>query len=113
MEQVFCRDKLTGADVILSFPIHENVFDNLEGVKEILHDDRDMRKLYPNLYKWSKMIKNQPSYKKICQTMDEEVEDLIASNQDLIMVKNRIYNLYYRQYGYLLFLVQFMVCSSY
>lgn len=39
-----------------------------------------MRKLYPNLYKWSKMIKNQPSYKKICQTMDEEVEDLIASN---------------------------------
>ncbi|KAK6868833.1 Glutathione S-transferase 1 [Candida tropicalis] len=76
----FVGDKLTGADVILSFPIHENVFDNLEGVKEILHDDRDMRKLYPNLYKWSKMIKNQPSYKKICQTMDEEVEDLIASN---------------------------------
>lgn len=76
----FVGNRLSGADVILSFPIYENVFDNLDGVKEILADKRDVRQLYPNLYKWSKMIKNQPNYKQICQMMDEDVEDLIAAN---------------------------------
>ncbi|RCK57819.1 Glutathione S-transferase 1 [Candida viswanathii] len=76
----FVGDGLTGADVILSFPIYENVFDNLDGVKEILADKRDLKKMYPNLYKWSKMIRNNRSYKRISQMMDENVEDLIAKN---------------------------------
>ncbi|RCK64577.1 Glutathione S-transferase 1 [Candida viswanathii] len=76
----FVGDRLTGADVILSFPIYENVFDNLDGMKEILGDKRDLRKMYPNLYQWSKMIRKDPSYEKVTQMMDEDVEDLIALN---------------------------------
>ncbi|RCK64364.1 Glutathione S-transferase 1 [Candida viswanathii] len=76
----FVGDRLTGADVILSFPIYENVFDNLDGVKEILADKRDLKKMYPNLYQWSKMIRNNRGYKRISQMMDENVEDLIAKN---------------------------------
>ncbi|CAD1811058.1 Glutathione S-transferase, C-terminal domain family protein [Candida parapsilosis] len=83
----FVGNKLTAADVMLSFPIFENVFDNLDGVREITHDKRDLRKVWPNLAKWSRMIKNIPSYKKVNQMMDEEVEDLIALNPKFDYVK--------------------------
>ena len=43
----FVGDKLSGADVILSFPIYENVFDNLEGTKEILGDKVNIKKCSP------------------------------------------------------------------
>lgn len=75
----FVGSKLTAADVILTYPIYENVFDNLDGAAEILHDKRDLKKLYPNLANWSKMIRRHPSYSRISQMMDEEVEDLILS----------------------------------
>ncbi|RLV94930.1 Glutathione S-transferase 1, partial [Spathaspora sp. JA1] len=73
----FVGNTLTAADVVLVFPVFENVFDNEEGAKEITHDKRDLKKLFPNLFKWCKLIKNNPSYIKICLMMDEEVEDLI------------------------------------
>ncbi|MCP8718668.1 MAG: glutathione S-transferase [Asgard group archaeon] len=76
----FVGNKLTGADVILSFPVYENVFDNPDGVREICGEKRDLRKVYPHLAKWSRMIRNNPSYKKITEMMDEDVEDLIALN---------------------------------
>ncbi|CAI5758259.1 unnamed protein product [Candida verbasci] len=76
----FVGNKLTGADIILSFPVYENIFDNLDGVKECVGEKRDLRKLYPNLAKWCRMIKNDPTYKKVNQMMDEEIEDLIALN---------------------------------
>lgn len=76
----FVGDKLSGADVILSFPIYENVFDNLEGTKEILGDKVNIKKMFPNLFNWSRMIKNNSSYKKITELMNEKVEDLIALN---------------------------------
>ncbi|CAK9439151.1 uncharacterized protein LODBEIA_P33750 [Lodderomyces beijingensis] len=76
----FVGNKLTAADIILSFPIYENIFDNLEGVKDCTRDKRDLRKVWPHLGKWCRMIKNIPTYKKINQMMDEEVEDLIALN---------------------------------
>ncbi|EGW31693.1 uncharacterized protein SPAPADRAFT_62299 [Spathaspora passalidarum NRRL Y-27907] len=76
----FVGDKLTAADVMLSFPVFENVFDNEDGIKQITRDKRDLKVLFPNLYKWSKTIKYNPSYSKICVMMDEEVEDLILRN---------------------------------
>ena len=36
--------------------------------------------MFPNLFNWSRMIKNNSSYKKITELMNEEVEDLIALN---------------------------------
>lgn len=76
----FVGNKLTGADVILSFPVYENVFDNPGGVREICGEKRDLRKVYPHLAKWSQMIKNNPTYKRVTEMMNEEVEDLIAMN---------------------------------
>ena len=76
----FVGNKLTGADVILSFPVYENVFDNPGGVREICGEKRDLRKVYPHLAKWSRMIKNNPTYKRVTEMMNEEVEDLIAMN---------------------------------
>ena len=43
---VFVGDKLSGADVILSFPIYENVFDNLEGTKRNM-GDKVNKKMFP------------------------------------------------------------------
>ena len=43
-------------------------------------EKRDLRKVYPHLAKWSRMIKNNPTYKRVTEMMNEEVEDLIAMN---------------------------------
>ncbi|KAK6465735.1 glutathione S-transferase [Scheffersomyces coipomensis] len=76
----FVGDKLSGADVIMTFPIYENIFDNLEGVKEITRDKRDLVKAYPHLAAWSKMIGHNASYQKVTRYMEDKVEELIESN---------------------------------
>lgn len=76
----FVGDKLSAADVILSFPVYENVFDNLEGVKEITGEKRDIRKMYPHLARWADMVATHPLYVKVTDMMDVKVDDLIANN---------------------------------
>ncbi|KAK6204734.1 Gtt13 glutathione S-transferase [Scheffersomyces amazonensis] len=76
----FVSDHLTGADIILSFPIYENIFDNLEGVREITREKRDMTKLFPHLAAWSQMIRNDPSYQRVTAYMEEKVAELIQTN---------------------------------
>lgn len=71
----FVGDKLTGADIILSFPVCENVFDNEEGVKEITGEKRNLYKLWPNLAAWSDRIKSDPLYRRISEMTDELVAD--------------------------------------
>lgn len=61
----FVGDKLSGADIILSFPVYENVFDNAGGVKEITGEKRNLFELYPNLAAWSDRISSHPLYIKV------------------------------------------------
>jgi glutathione S-transferase len=71
----FISNKLTAADIILSFPIYENLFDNEDGVKECTGDKRDIYKLWPNLGAWCiRVVRNDPSYKKISKMMDEMIQ---------------------------------------
>lgn len=73
----FVGNRLTGADIILSFPVYENVFDNLESVKEITGEKSDLSRTYPRLYAWSQMVANDPIYLQITEIMEQKVEDYI------------------------------------
>lgn len=73
----FVGGKLTGADIILSFPIYENLFDNEAGVKECA-DETDLFKKYPNLAAWCDKIKNNPAYMRITEMMRNKVDEMYA-----------------------------------
>lgn len=57
----FVDNKLTGADIILSFPVAELVFaaDDSRGLF-----DNHPKELFPYLYKWSQLILNDANFKK-------------------------------------------------
>lgn len=55
----FVGDKLSGADIILEFPLIENLTDN-KRIKEFAGDDFDLRKLFPNICEWSDRILKEP-----------------------------------------------------
>ncbi|CUM64986.1 uncharacterized protein PRCAT00002604001 [Priceomyces carsonii] len=63
--EYFAGNKITAADIILSFPISENLFSNKDA-----HDrfGGDLLK-YTYLSKWSEKINNDPVYKKITEQM--------------------------------------------
>lgn len=63
----FVEDKITGADVILSFPVAELVFG---GHRDHLFDEPP-KSLYPNLYKWSQKVFEDPAYKKATSVINE------------------------------------------
>lgn len=72
----FVGNKLTAADIILSFPIYENLFDNEDGVKECTGDKRDIYKLWPNLGAWCiRVVRNNPSYRKISEMMFQMIDE--------------------------------------
>ncbi|CAH2355171.1 glutathione S-transferase 1 [[Candida] railenensis] len=50
----FAGDKLSYADIILSFPLYDNTFSNPDKVKTLIGVDVETQ--YPYLYKWSKRI---------------------------------------------------------
>ncbi|KAI3406262.1 hypothetical protein KGF56_001104 [Candida oxycetoniae] len=56
----FVGKKLTGADIILSFPILTNIFSNKDTARSIGFADID--KMWPNLSAWSKNIDNEPNF---------------------------------------------------
>ncbi|SGZ52946.1 CIC11C00000002781 [Sungouiella intermedia] len=53
----FVGDHLTGADFMLDFPINGGLF--LDRA-DLVGQGKDMKKEFPNLYKWSQMIKKEP-----------------------------------------------------
>lgn len=71
----FVGNKLTAADIMLSFPIYENLFDNEAGVREC-SGETQLYKKYPQLSAWCNKVKNDPIYLKISEIMAQRVEEL-------------------------------------
>lgn len=68
----FVDNKLTAADVVLSFPIVEVIFaDKAREVSEVLPDDPS--KLFPNLKKWVDLMKTQPSFSEVDQIINAKL----------------------------------------
>ena len=66
-------NKITGADVMLSFPIYENIFDNLEQAHKITDEKKNLCEKYPHLAAWASRISNDPCYKKVTKLMQDKV----------------------------------------
>lgn len=71
----FVGGKLTGADIILSFPIYENLFDNEIGALECT-GEKDLHKKYPCLGAWCDKVKHNPEYQRITELMRQKVNEL-------------------------------------
>lgn len=56
----FVGDKLSGADIILDFPINENIFGNPERLEKVAKN-LNPKKKFPNLYKWHMLTYKQAS----------------------------------------------------
>lgn len=54
----FVGDKLTGADIILHFPLVVNLFQNTGAVERM--GAGDIKRNYPNLNKWAEDISKEP-----------------------------------------------------
>lgn len=67
----FTGEEISPADIILSFPIHENLFSSKERLRIPDIDER-----YPNLSKWSKLIAANHNYLKA----NEEFKKQLNSN---------------------------------
>jgi glutathione S-transferase len=86
----FVGDKLTAADIILSFPIYENLFDNEDGVKECTNDKRDIYKLWPNLGAWCiRVVRNNPSYQRITEMMYQMIENYKIQSEQAKKLKRK------------------------
>lgn len=81
----FVGKHLTAADIILSFPIYENVFDNEEEVHSFSGTKINLSKTWPHLYAWSSMIRDDPLYIKI----DEMMEDMVQAKLDRDAARRR------------------------
>lgn len=77
----FVGNKLTAADIMLTFPIYENVFDNEAGVREITGEKINLFKSYPHLAAWSDRIAHHPLYIKVTDMMDDKVNEFIAQSK--------------------------------
>lgn len=71
----FASNKLTAADIMLSFPIYENLFDNEIGVREC-SGETQLHKKYPQLSAWCDKVRNDPIYLRINDVMREKVAEL-------------------------------------
>lgn len=71
----FVGKKLTAADIMLSFPIYENLFDNEVGVREC-SGETQLYKKYPQLNAWCDSVRNDPIYLRISEVMAERVNEL-------------------------------------
>lgn len=74
----FVGSKLTAADMMLSFPVYENLFDNELGVKECC-GETELHKKYPQLAAWCDKVKNDPVYKRISNVTRQKVQELYKS----------------------------------
>ena len=55
----FVGDKLSGADIILEFPVITNIFQNKRGAEQL--GAGDVEKEYPHLNQWAEDIKRNPN----------------------------------------------------
>lgn len=62
----FVGDQLSGADIILDFPINDNLFSDPERTKQIGVNE-DLSKKFPNLYKWHLLTTKEPLHVKAAQ----------------------------------------------
>lgn len=76
----FVAGKLTAADIMLSFPVHENLFDNEGGVRECCGETELYRK-YPQLGAWSDRVRNDPIYSRISDVMKGKTEEIRHANR--------------------------------
>lgn len=76
----FVSNKLTAADIMLSYPVYENLFDNEVGVKEC-SGETELHKKYPQLAAWSDMVRNDPVYSRITEVMRNKVDELYAAKR--------------------------------
>lgn len=70
----FVGDSLTGADILLSYPIIENVFANVGCIKNQLGGD-DFDQIFPNLLAWTKSIAQEPNYIKAVEIEEEKTKE--------------------------------------
>lgn len=71
----FVAGRLTAADIILSFPIYENLFDNEAGVKEC-SGETDLFRKFPQLGAWSDRIHNDALYSRISDVMRQKTHEM-------------------------------------
>lgn len=71
----FVGSKLTAADIMLSFPIYENLFDNEIGVKDCCGETQ-LHKKYPQLAAWCDKVKNDPIYSRISHVTNQKVLEM-------------------------------------
>lgn len=69
----FVGDELTGADIILSFPIYECVFQDLPRAKEIM-GGADLKAKYPHLSAWCDLIIKEPLYLKALEKTNKGIK---------------------------------------
>ncbi|EGV60006.1 bifunctional glutathione transferase/peroxidase [Yamadazyma tenuis] len=79
----FVGNKLTAADVMLTFPVYENIFDNENGIREVTGEKIDLFKTYPHLAAWSDRIAKHPIYIKVTDMMDDKVNEFISQSQQV------------------------------
>lgn len=56
----FVGDKLSGADIILEFPVITNIFQNKRGAQQF--GAGDVEKTYPHLNQWAEDMQREPKY---------------------------------------------------
>ncbi len=77
----FVGKHLTAADIMLSFPIYENIFDNEVEVQKLMGTKINLSKAYPHLYAWSSMVRDDPLYVKIDDKMEDLVQQKLARSR--------------------------------
>lgn len=55
-------NKLSAADIILSFPLHESLFGPQSRADIVTNNKFSLKDKYPNIYKWSQLISREPGY---------------------------------------------------
>lgn len=71
--QYFVGNKLTGADVILSFPIIDNLFSNPARASTISGGEVNLVRDFPNLHAWTENVLKLPSYVKTNEIIDKKL----------------------------------------
>ena len=74
--EYFVGDKLSAADVILSFPIYDLMYEEGKGLIDITGRNQDLNKTYPHLLKWCESMVKQPKLKELFVTMDNKVKQI-------------------------------------
>lgn len=73
----FVGSRLSGADIILSFPVWENVFNNPD-IHKITGIKKDFNQMWPHLAAWCGNVENHPTYIKVNEIVEEQMEEYLS-----------------------------------